>query len=109
VTQQLRDATPFGHGPRLLIRDRDRKYGESITRVAIGTSIEVLQTPHRAPKANAICERFLGSVRRERLDHLLILSEPQLYRVVEEYLTSFSAARPHQGLGQQIPEQWDPA
>ena len=64
VAQQLREATPFGLAPRFLIRDRDRKYGESFARVAVGTSIAVLKTPYRAPKADAICERFLGSVRR---------------------------------------------
>ncbi len=57
VAQQLREATPFGQAPRFLIRDRDRKYGECFTRVAVGTAIEVLKTPYRAPKANAICER----------------------------------------------------
>jgi hypothetical protein len=56
-----------------------------------------------APKANAICERFLGSVRRECLDHLLILSEGHLRRIVMEYVTYFNQARPHQGIGQQIP------
>jgi hypothetical protein len=69
VVQQLREATPFGQAPRFLIRDRDSKYGECFTRVAVGTSIEVLKTPYCAPKANAVCERFLGSVLRECLDH----------------------------------------
>ena len=64
VAQQLREATPFGPSPRFLIRDRDSKYGKAFTRVAVGTSIEVVKTPYRAPKANAICERFLGSARR---------------------------------------------
>ncbi len=73
VGQQLREATPFGTAPRFLIRDRDSKYGEGFTRIAMGTSFEMLKTPHRAPKANAICERFLGSVRRECLDHMLVL------------------------------------
>ncbi len=73
VAQQLREATPFGQAPRFLIRDRDGKYGEAFTRVAAGTSIEVLKTPYRAPKANAVCERFLGSVRRECLDHILVV------------------------------------
>jgi putative transposase len=66
IAQQLRDATPFGEGPHFLIRDNDRKYSPSFDRVAAG--IDVLKTPYRAPKANATCERFLGSLRRECLD-----------------------------------------
>jgi putative transposase len=103
VTQRLREATPFSQGPRYLIRDNDRKYGKLFTRVASGTGIEVLRTPYGAPKANAICERFLGSVRRECLDHFLILSERHLHRVMKEYGEYFNHARPHQGLGQRIP------
>ena len=104
VAQQLREATAFGQAPRFLIRDRDRKYGDAFTRVAEGSRIEILKTPYRAPKANAICERFLGSVRRECLDHFLILGERQCYRVIKEYVGYFNRARPHQGIEQRIPE-----
>src|SRR5919201_1090462 len=104
VAQQLREATAFGQAPRFLIRDRDRKYGDTFMRVAKGSRIEILKTPYRTPKANAICERFLGSVRRESLDHLLILGERQLYRAIKEYVDYFNRARPHQGIEQQIPE-----
>lgn len=65
----------------------------------------MLRIPNRAPRANAVCERFSTSVRHECLDHTLILNELQLYRVVKEYISSFSASRPHQGIGQQMPEQ----
>jgi transposase InsO family protein len=105
LAQQLREATPFGEGPRFLIRDNDRKYGKLFARVATGTGIDVLRTPYEAPKANAICERFLGSVRREGLDHFLILSERHLHRVLKEYSEYFNHARPHQGIGQTIPCQ----
>jgi transposase InsO family protein len=104
VAQQLREATPFGQGPRFLIRDRDSKYGQAFTRVAVGSSIIVLKTPCRAPKANALCERFLGSVRRECLDHVLVLGQLHLYRVICEYVEFFNRSRPHQGIGQRIPE-----
>jgi len=70
TAQQLREAIPFGEVPRYLIRDNDSKYGDSFDRVTAG--IEVLRTPYQAPKANAICERFLGSLRRECLDYFLI-------------------------------------
>jgi putative transposase len=103
IAQQLRNATPFGEGPRFLIRDNDRKYGASFDRVAAG--INVLKTPYKAPKANAICERFLGSLRRECLDYVLILSERHIRQVVQEYKQYFNNARPHQGIEQRIPCQ----
>ena len=105
LAQQLREATPFGTGPRFLIRDNDRKFGSSFSRVAVGTGIDVLRTPYRSPKANAICVRFLGSLRRECLDHFIILSERHLYYIVKEYTRYFNYARPHQGIDQQIPCQ----
>ena len=100
VAQQLREATPFGVAPRYLIRDNDAKYGPPFEAVATGTGIKVLRTPVKAPRANAICERLLGSVRRECLDHILILSEGHLRRVLSEYALYFNRARPHQGIGQ---------
>ncbi len=105
LAQQLREATPFGAGPRFLIRDNDRKYGTSFSHVAFGAGIDVLCTPYRAPKANAFCERFLGSLQRECLDHFIILSERHLHRIVKEYTHYFNYARPHQGIDQQIPCQ----
>ena len=103
VAQQLREATPFEQRPRYLIRDNDSKYGQAFTRAADASGIEVLRTAYRAPKENAICERFLGSVRRECLDHLLVLGEAHLRRVLREYVAYFNTARPHQGLQQRIP------
>jgi transposase InsO family protein len=105
VAQQLREATPFGQRPRYLLRDNDRKYGPAFSRVAEVTRITELRTAYRAPRQNATCERFLGSVRRECLDHLLVLGEAHLRRVLREYVAYFNGARPHQGLAQQIPEE----
>ena len=96
-------ATPFGQGPRFLIRDRDDKYGKAFANVAKGAGVKILKTPKKAPRANAICERFLGSVRRECLDHILILSECGVYRILKAYVDYFNAARPHQEILQQIP------
>jgi putative transposase len=101
----LREATAFGVGPKYLIRVNESKFGVTFARVAKTSCIEILKTPYRAPRANAICERFLGSVRRECLDHLLILHEKQLQRVLNAYMHYFNRARPHQGIKQQIPEQ----
>lgn len=104
VAQQLRDATPFGTAPRFLLRDNDRKYGSEFQQVAAGAGIDILRTPVRAPRANAICERFLGSLRRECLDYILIVTEQQLRQRLREYIRYFNYARPHQGLDQRIPQ-----
>jgi transposase InsO family protein len=88
TAQQLREATPYGHTPKYLIRDNDSKFGPCFARVAATSGIEILKTPCHAPRANAICERFLGSVRRECLDHVLVLHEKQLHRVLRAYVVN---------------------
>jgi putative transposase len=104
TAQQLREATAFGQAPELLIRDRDDKYGAIFDRVAGGVGIRVLKPAVEAPLMNAVCERFLGGVRRECLDHVIILNERHLARVLREYaLDYFNTARPHQGIAQRIP------
>jgi transposase InsO family protein len=103
VAQQLREATPHGERPRYLIRDNDRKYGAAFARVAAATGIREVRTAYRAPRQNATCERFLGSVRRECLDHILILGEGHLRCVLREYVEYFNHDRPHQGLAQRVP------
>ncbi len=109
VAQQLRQATPFGAAPRYLIRDNDSKFGPAFARVARMSGIDVVRTAYRAPKMNAICARFLGSVRRECLDQLLILGEAHLRRALREYSQYFNEARPHQGLRQRTPLPFGPA
>ncbi|MEP7284800.1 MAG: integrase core domain-containing protein [Chloroflexota bacterium] len=104
VAQQWREATPFGQGPMHLIRDNDQKYGQHFAAVAAGAGIDVIKTPIRAPRANAICERFIGSVRRECLNHFLIRDEYQLFRILKAYTEYFNACRPHQGLAQRLPQ-----
>ncbi len=104
AAQQLREATPPGDGPKYLIRDNDDKFGRSFDAVTKGTDIEVVKIPPRSPDLSSICERFLGPVRRECLDHVLILDERQLRRVLKEYVEIyFNRGRPHQGLRQAIP------
>jgi len=68
-------------------------------------TISVDKIKNMKPKANAICERFLGSLQRECWDHFIILSECHLYRIVKEYTGYFNYARPHQGIDQQFPCQ----
>ncbi|MBX7237696.1 MAG: transposase, partial [Caldilineales bacterium] len=102
VAQQLREATPWGEHPRFLIRDNDSKFGPHFEAVA-GSGIEVIRTPFQTPDANSHVERCLESLRRECLDHMLILNERHLSKVVREYANYFNHARPHQGIGQCIP------
>jgi transposase InsO family protein len=109
TAQQLRNATPFGEGPQFILRDRDDKFGAAFDRIAKGAGARVLRTAVRAPLMNAVCERFLGSVRRECLDHIVILSEEHLRAVLAEYsLSYFNMARPHQGIGQRTPVAPEP-
>jgi transposase InsO family protein len=82
---QGRASSFCGAQPRYIIRDRDDKFGRDFDRVAEGVRARVLKTPVRAPRANAVCERFLGSVRCECLDHLLVLDERHLLEVLVEY------------------------
>jgi putative transposase len=107
VAQQLREATPEGTGPRFLVHDHDAKYGPAFARVAAASGIAVLRTPIRAPRANAVCERFLGSVRRECVDHVLVLGERHLGRILTEYIGHFNRGRPHQGIDQRTPRSAD--
>jgi putative transposase len=62
-------------------------------------------SPPQSPKANAICERFIGTLRRELLDRLLIVNEHHLHKVLTEYLRHYNTARPHRSLGQLTPAQ----
>jgi putative transposase len=103
VAQQLREATPFGEGPRFLICDNDGKFSSLFDHAVDGTRIALILTLPYAPRANATCERFMGSVRRELLDHILILSEGHTRRLAKEYVQCFNYARPHQGIDGQIP------
>lgn len=103
MTQQLRNATPHGEGPRFLIRDNDTKFGVEFDRAARGAGVRVLRTAVRAPRMNAYCGRFLGSIRRECLDHVIVLGERHLLAVLHEYVAHFNSGRVHQGIGQLVP------
>jgi putative transposase len=103
VAQQLREATPFDQKCKYLIRDNDAKFGHLFDKVSADSAIKILKTPTRAPKANSVCERFQGSVRRELLDHFFILNERHLYRILKEYIQYFNHERPHQGIEQALP------
>src|SRR5664279_3224488 len=88
---------------RFLVRDRDTKFTHSFDAVFTSVGIEILRSPPRAPKANAYAERWIGTVRRECLDRLLIFHERQLRSVLAEYAAHYNGHRPHRSLDQRPP------
>ena len=92
-----------GARPRYLIRDRDSKFTREFDEVFGSEGIRVIKAPVRAPKARAHAERWVGSVRRECLDRILIVSQAHLERVLHEYVAHHNVHRPHRALGQQPP------
>jgi putative transposase len=93
-------ATPV----RFLIRDRDSKFTRDFDAVFRSEGVEIIRTPIRSPKANAIAERFVRSVRAECLDWLLILNRRHLERVLRVYVDHYNRQRPHRALGLRPPD-----
>ncbi len=90
---------------KFLIRDRAGQFTGSFDAVFQADGIRILASPPQAPRANAICERMIGTLRRELFDRLLIVNERHLRRVLTDYLRHYNAARPHRALGQLAPAQ----
>ena len=101
--RQWLEATPWGQQPRYLIRDRDRSYGGAFIGKARAIGIKTVLTSVRPPKANAIAECVIGTLRRECLDHLTIVNERHLRLGLREYVAHYNHVRPHQAL-----ELWAP-
>jgi putative transposase len=94
--------------PRFLIHDRDSKFTGAFDEVFRSEGIEIVRTPIQAPRANAFAERFVGTVRRECLDWILITGRRQLERVLHSYVDHYNSHRPHRGL-RLVPPQPRPA
>jgi putative transposase len=101
--QQFLNATPWGRQPRYLIHDRDATYGGELGPKLRGLGVTDIRTPIRAPNANAVAERVIGTVRRECLDHVIILNERHLRAVLNEFVDYYNSHRPHRSLGLQAP------
>ena len=106
VTQQARNLVLEDRlaETRFLIRDRDAKYSGPFDEVFRSEGARVIRTPIRAPRANAIAERFVRTARRECLDHILVLGERHLERILREYVRHYNKERPHRGLSLETPE-----
>ncbi len=88
---------------KFLVRDRDSKFTASFDAVFAADGIRIIKAPVRAPRANATCERVIGTVRRECLDRMLILGRRHLEAVLAEYVEHYNSHRPHRTLGQRAP------
>jgi putative transposase len=104
VAHQLRQAFPFDTAPRYLIRDRDSIYGEEVRRCLANLGIEEVLIAPRSPWQNPFVERLIGSIRREYLDHVIVLGERHLLHLLTAYFTYYHQARPHMALENNAPE-----
>jgi transposase InsO family protein len=98
VWRQVVEATAWGRRPRFLLRDRDAVFGGDFAERAAAIGVETLVTPVRAPRANAVAERVIGTFRRECLDHLVVLNEAHLCAVLAEFTRFYDRDRPHRAL-----------
>jgi transposase InsO family protein len=105
VWRHVIEATPWGNKPRHLLRDRDGVYGRDFRQRAGRIGIEAVATPIRSPWVNAVVERVIGTLRRECLDHLIVVDEHHLLRVLREFVAYYNSERPHRTLGLQTPKQ----
>ena len=102
--QQLREATGFENRYQFLLHDRDSIFAEHLDESITGLGVRVLKSPPRSPTANAICERVIGTIRRECLDWLIPLSESNLRFILRSWITHYNTGRPHMALGPGIPD-----
>lgn len=103
TAQQLLEALPFETAPRYLLRDREAIYGEKVKRRISALGIEEVITAPRSPWQNAYVERVIGSIRRECLDHAIILNERHLRRILREYISYYHNCRNHLSLDKDSP------
>jgi putative transposase len=104
VVQQLREAMPFGVKPSYLFRDNDGIYGDEVSRFLVGTGIKEVKVAYRSPWQNPFVERYGGTLRRELLNHVIILNEEHLKGLVKQFIEQYyHVARPHQGLAGNTP------
>jgi putative transposase len=102
--QQLRKAIPSDHGYRFLIHDRDGIFSPHLDQSITRMGLRVLRTPTRSPKADSLCERVIGTLRRESLDFFIPLTENHLRSITINWLAHYNKGRPHSSIGPCIPD-----
>jgi putative transposase len=103
--QQLRNAFSNAESPRFLMRDRDTKFGElSVRGNRFRSCMDPILTAYRSPWQNVYCERLIGSIRRESLDHLIIMNESHLQAILKSYIHYYNTQRTHLGISKDSPE-----
>lgn len=103
AARQLLEAFPWNSAPRYLLRDRDGSYGEKFCEAANWLGIQEVLTAPQSPWQNAYVERLIGSIRRECLDHVIVLNEAGLRRILESYFDYYERSRTHLSLGKDAP------
>jgi transposase InsO family protein len=102
--QHLREAMPSDHAYRFLIHDRDSIFSQMLDQIIRHLGLRVLKTPPQAPQANAICERVLGTLRRECVDFMIPLTTTHLQRILKEWVPHYNVGRPHMAFGPGFPQ-----
>jgi putative transposase len=102
--QQLRQDVPSDHTYRFIIHDRDAIFSSGLDQSLARMGLEVIETPVRSPKANSLCERLIGTLRRECMDWIIPLTEEHLRRTLSAWLAHYNRGRPHSSLGPGLPD-----
>lgn len=103
ITQQLREAFPFDHSQKFLIHDWDSKFSETVNSAVSDIDLNPVKTSFRSPWQNGVAERWVGSCRRDLLDHVIPMNERHLKRLLSEYVRYYHADRTHLGLEKDTP------
>jgi putative transposase len=102
--EQLREAIASDHTYRFIIHDRDAIFSTGFDASVAGMGLEVIKTPVRSPRANSLCERLFGTLRRECLDWIIPLTEEHLRKALRSSLPHYNRGRPHFSLGPGLPD-----
>jgi putative transposase len=104
IVQELREAFPFGSAPRFVIFDRDAKYGLEVPAAVRSLRVNPVRTSFESPWQNGVAERWVGSCRRDLLDHIIAVHERHLKHLLSEYIRYYHEDRTHLGLGKGTPD-----